>query len=819
VSNRITTQPDTADELAQIADAVFSRGDIVEIRRIDRTKPAGRNVVCTWHLAEELAELAASLLADNATADIYIGANPRKARGAKGDASVALARTLFADFDHATAAEVEAKLLADGMPAPTLTIATGHGVHCYWRLADEITDLAQWADITRDLIAHIGSDRAVKNPERVMRLPGFVNHKPPQAESSIVECEPTRVYDLAELLERIPKRPEEQTTPRINGNHVEVPATDDGRASRARAYLAKMPAAISGHHGHDAAFNAACELFRFGLSERDAYNEFARFNSRCSPLWSDAEIRHKLADALAEVKSKGEFGSRVVERVAPLEMPPPPPLPVELMIGWHGDFVRALAEATETPPEIAWAVTTAVIATATQGKFEISPERGYVEPICVYFAPLYPPGGRKSAIIRAAIRPLIDYEKTLRASTEPVIKRQQAELAVKTATIKALQAEAAKAEDLDAAASLLDRIAQLQADLPEVMHPPRIFAQDVTPEHLGTMLSQQGERLGIFSDEAGIFGTLLGQRYSRDGGSNLDLVLQAYSASPVCVDRGGRSVSLSSPVLTIAVTPQPGIAKDIALRKENRERGLTSRIQFFAPPSMLGNRTLEHRPIADEVSRTYCEQVQRLLEIPLPIERPRLLTLDADAYQRWKAWQREVENMMREGGKLYSLPDVGGKLPGQTARIAALMHLAMYASVAENMLLVEGNTMGIAIDFARAALEHTVYVLSDSGVTGELLIARRLWDEAKRLNAGIVTARDLWLGVRSLAPSMKDAEPAFTALVERGYLFEMDGDNRRGRPSRRFRVNPAATNIARSALFAQCAVGRDLGRGRGGYVR
>jgi hypothetical protein len=65
----------------------------------------------------------------------------------------------------------------------------------------------------------------------------------------------------------------------------------------ARAYLEKLPGAVSGAGGHGATFRAACEVVRFGLSDADAMMLLREFNGRCTPAWKDKELEHKLADA------------------------------------------------------------------------------------------------------------------------------------------------------------------------------------------------------------------------------------------------------------------------------------------------------------------------------------------------------------------------------------------------------------------------------------------------------------------------------------------------------------------------------------------
>ena len=67
----------------------------------------------------------------------------------------------------------------------------------------------------------------------------------------------------------------------------------------ARAYLAKMPAAVSGQHGHDALFKAALVLVRgFALSEADALELLhVDYSPRCDPPWNERELAHKVRDA------------------------------------------------------------------------------------------------------------------------------------------------------------------------------------------------------------------------------------------------------------------------------------------------------------------------------------------------------------------------------------------------------------------------------------------------------------------------------------------------------------------------------------------
>lgn len=78
-----------------------------------------------------------------------------------------------------------------------------------------------------------------------------------------------------------------------------VASTDRERQiERARAYLAVIPGAIQGQRGSDCTFNAALHAASFGLSRDDCFAVMWEWNVKCEPVWSEAELWHKVEDAL-----------------------------------------------------------------------------------------------------------------------------------------------------------------------------------------------------------------------------------------------------------------------------------------------------------------------------------------------------------------------------------------------------------------------------------------------------------------------------------------------------------------------------------------
>jgi hypothetical protein len=68
---------------------------------------------------------------------------------------------------------------------------------------------------------------------------------------------------------------------------------------RAKAYIAKMPEAVTGSFGHTALFRAAVALVKgFKLSDDLAFEILSsEYNHRCAPPWPEKELRRKIKQA------------------------------------------------------------------------------------------------------------------------------------------------------------------------------------------------------------------------------------------------------------------------------------------------------------------------------------------------------------------------------------------------------------------------------------------------------------------------------------------------------------------------------------------
>jgi KaiC/GvpD/RAD55 family RecA-like ATPase len=133
-------------------------------------------------------------------------------------------------------------------------------------------------------------DPQAKDPSRFWYTPGVVGGGP--FETTRLTGEPLNVDKILAWPE-----PEQTTAPAPEWRQVNKGADVEDRA---RKYIAKMDPGIAGSGGHDSTWRVAVALAQgFELSEEDTFQILKRdYNPRCSPPWSDRELRHKARQAV-----------------------------------------------------------------------------------------------------------------------------------------------------------------------------------------------------------------------------------------------------------------------------------------------------------------------------------------------------------------------------------------------------------------------------------------------------------------------------------------------------------------------------------------
>ena len=151
--------------------------------------------------------------------ELYFGVALRKDATSGELKNCATLPTLFADLDYKSFPDGEAgarAALARCPRAPTAIIASGNGLHAYWRLVEPL-ELPAEADgaraYLRRLALDLGSDRGSAEPAHVLRLPGTANHKYDPPRQVVLEVlDESRVYRLSDFDEWLPTLPVDTLT-------------------------------------------------------------------------------------------------------------------------------------------------------------------------------------------------------------------------------------------------------------------------------------------------------------------------------------------------------------------------------------------------------------------------------------------------------------------------------------------------------------------------------------------------------------------------------------------------------------------------------
>jgi hypothetical protein len=212
-----------------------------------------------------------------------------------------------------------------------------------------------------------------------------------------------------------------------------------------------------------------------------------------------------------------------------IDTPALPPITKDMMPKTLADMVFAVSANTETPPELATVLTLATCATACQKKYAIESMHGHTEQLSLWGLAALESGNRKSAVEKKVVAPLRNWEANSRETLEPIIKEATSKRENEIAVIKGLRNQLSKGNS-EKRENIKSEIVALEKELTEIPKPPQLWEQDITPEHLGTVMDANNECLGLFSSEAGIFDIISG-RYSK-GVPNLDLFLQSHSGDP-----------------------------------------------------------------------------------------------------------------------------------------------------------------------------------------------------------------------------------------------------------------------------------------------
>ncbi|GAA2841021.1 hypothetical protein GCM10010505_74970 [Kitasatospora aburaviensis] len=475
-----------------------------------------------------------------------------------------------------------------------------------------------------------------------------------------------------------------------------------------------------------------------------------------------------------------------------------PTFPVHALPDWVGAYVDAVAEFTQTPPDMAATMALAALSTAAGGRVNVEIRPGWREQSNLYLVCAMPPASRKSDVFAFMTGPVYRVEDELQAGAKMAIIEAQTAKETALAEVEALMNKARKNPDLDRAHLVAEiTAARMVADDITVPPTPRLtMSGDLTPEtvthHLGVHRC-----LAALSPEGDLFDSIAGRYSSKP---NLGVFLQAHKGERLQTDRITREQpTVDKPALTIGVTPQPAVLQELGAAPGARDRGLLARFLYSLPPSNLGYRKIRTTPVPAPVATTYDVRLTALLHTLTALDEPVTVTMTEAADLAVERLQERFEVQLRPDEPLAHIKDWAGKLVGHIARIATLLHLADHIA-GDWRAPVEPATVDRAAEIAEYFTAHTLAVF-------DLIAADPATDDAHALLQWLqrprkdgthrthIKAHDAVASSRRFK-KVADVEPALQLLEQHGWLRtdQPPASGQRGRPQAlTYRVHPVVS--------------------------
>jgi hypothetical protein len=532
------------------------------------------------------------------------------------------------------------------------------------------------------------------------------------------------------------------------------------------------------------------------------------------------------------------------EEPIPFRDYPVPDLPLDTLPGFLVQSVSAVAESTQTPPDLAAMLMISVCGAGLAKRFRVAVREGWSEPLNVFAVVALPPGERKSAVFDWVMAPVRAFEQQELARTAPLIAEEATKHRILEARLKGIESKAAKvngpeaAHDRDAPNDEPGREAKdggesgaakpggaegrrpLEEEAKEVAkalaahqvpEPPQFFCDDVTPEKLGNLLARHGGCMLLASAEGTPFEIAKG-RYT-DKAANFEVYLKGHSGDDLRVGRISRSAeTVPQPALSAALAVQPDVIQGLADQTSLRGRGFLARWLYSIPRSLVGRRKIAARPVPAAVATKYQDTVVALWKLlrsehdPGKSE-PQLLQFSAAADKAMQAFEAELEPRLGRDGDLGHLSSWGNKLAGAAARLAGIFHVAE--------AIAEGNSWRCPVSesTANAAIRlGREYLVPQALAAFGLMGADARTERAKRLLAWIrrtgntqgkplhrFSRRDAHRALGRHIDKVDELEPVLELLAKHHFIRPMPMPRQAGpgqKASQVYDVNPKLWNGA-----------------------
>jgi hypothetical protein len=481
-------------------------------------------------------------------------------------------------------------------------------------------------------------------------------------------------------------------------------------------------------------------------------------------------------------------------------------------------YVAAVAEALQAPPESALALAVAIAAFAGGRAWELQTAANHREPLALWVVALDLPGTKKTSLLHTLAKPLhawIADEHGALAEPLAIHRERREGMRARLAALRSALAKPSARVDPVALRAESEGLAVELERTPD-LHAPAPLVTEGTSEGIRDALERNGEKCLLLASEGDALDVLMG-RYAKDGQPALGLVCSAWSGEPMTITRVSRMVHLERPLLGAALYVQPEGAAAFLGSGQARGRGAVDRPWLIAARTRRGERNVDPPPVPEHLSAWWHARVRRLMDRPWAgrtclaadgVVRsqapPVVLTLAPEARSMWMDWRRALEpRLVPDGGNLSACAGFADKLScGGIPRLAAVFTILADPDAVE----VDGEAMAAALAWGEWLLDHHRAVMGELAAPPAMRVARRLLASLWRTPAESLTGREamrrLGGGSSPDAPDMEAVLAGCRELEGRGWLqpAPVAATGMRGRPpAERWQVHPALAKSGRAA--------------------
>lgn len=519
-------------------------------------------------------------------------------------------------------------------------------------------------------------------------------------------------------------------------------------------------------------------------------------------LWNNKNypplLEKEIVGVIRSILKKHEQGNITINNIEVWQDPIPfndysrlPAFPSDALPVVGRQMSEVVADVNQVDLGLTGSIYLAMLSTCLGRKAEVH-FGTHKEPVNIYICAALDSGERKSSTVKLMTKPVYDYQIEKRKELSVVVAEAVNTNKIREARLAHLQKRAATA------ASEIERdknqreaarvVKEIEAN--PVLNLPTYVVDNITTESLGNEMANNMERMSMISAEADIFSIIAG--LYNEKGANLEIYLKGHIGDDWSNHRIGRHAKfMESPCLTMCLTVQHQIIKEIGRNKQFRGRGLLARFLYALCESRIGYRPRQNKIIPGAVLMNYKTHIYNLMDIPL---KNHVLMLSPEATTAWDEFYNDMENDMKPGNQMEAIKDWGSKLPGAVARVAGLLHYAEHGEEAGG-IPISVNIVNDSCAIGAYYREHAIAVFGLMGEEPQTQVAKTILEYIKHNNPNKFTARDI-MRHKNVLKTIKGILPGLEILIERNFIREVKSESvGPGRPGgTAYEVNPKLKN-------------------------